>query len=98
MVSKPSILSRVYPGHLYYLFLDISPTYFSNIICKKKDLENWKIWKSQKSILESWLIRFLPEMDQYRAKIHEKYYNNLKSENTVKKLKIWKSQKSILES
>ena len=35
--SKPSILSRVSPGHLYYLFLDISPTYFSKIPPPKKN-------------------------------------------------------------
>ena len=32
--SKPSILSRVSPGHLYYLFLDISPTYFPKEFAK----------------------------------------------------------------
>ena len=30
------------PEHLSYLFLDISPTYFSNIFRKKKNLENRK--------------------------------------------------------
>jgi len=43
--SQPSILSRVYAGHLYYLFLDISPIYVSNIFCKleiKKPYMNWK--------------------------------------------------------
>ena len=46
--SKPSILSRVSPGHLYYLFLDITPTYFPNIFCKIiiiSILQNLKIWK-----------------------------------------------------
>ena len=44
---RVSILSRVSPGHLYYLFLDISPTYFPNIFCKKKNsrIENLKIQK-----------------------------------------------------
>ncbi len=47
--SKPSILSRVSPGHLYYLFLDISPTYFSKIFRTKKTsrIENLEIWKSK---------------------------------------------------
>ena len=27
------------PGHLYYLFLDISPTNISKIFCKKKNLD-----------------------------------------------------------
>ena len=40
--SKPSILSRVSPGHLYYLFLDILPTYFQKVFCKKKDLDTRK--------------------------------------------------------
>ena len=38
--SKPYILSRVSPGHLYYLFLDLSPTYFSKIFVNEKNLEN----------------------------------------------------------
>ena len=42
MAPKPSILSRVSPGHLYYLFLDISPTYFQQYFTKIKTLENWK--------------------------------------------------------
>ena len=49
--SKPSILSRDSPGHLHYLFLDISPTYFSKTFRKKKtsrksgNLKNrsWKV-------------------------------------------------------
>ena len=40
--SKPSILSSVCPGHLSYLFLDITPTYFSKIFCKNKNIENRK--------------------------------------------------------
>ena len=40
--SKPSILSRVSPGDLYYLFLDITPTCFSKISCKQKHIENRK--------------------------------------------------------
>jgi len=35
-------LSRVSPGHLYYLFLDISPAYFSNIFPQQTNLENRK--------------------------------------------------------
>ena len=33
-------MSRVSPGHLYYLFLDISPTYFSKIFPQKQNLEH----------------------------------------------------------
>ena len=40
-------LSRVFPGHLYYLFLDISPTYFSKIFSQKKKSRESKIWKSE---------------------------------------------------
>ena len=40
--SKPSILSRVSPGHLYYLFFEFSPTYFSKKNTKRKNLENRK--------------------------------------------------------
>ena len=45
--SKSSILSRVSPGHLYYLFLDSSPTYVSTFFCKNKiwGIENLKIPK-----------------------------------------------------
>ena len=50
--SKSSILSRVYPGHLYYLFLDISPPDVSKTCCKNKignpdnqQSENLKIQK-----------------------------------------------------
>ena len=39
------------PGSLqdtfYYLFLDITPTYFSNIFCKHKKSRESKIWKSK---------------------------------------------------
>jgi len=35
MAPKTSILSRVYPGHLYYFLFDISATYVSKICCKK---------------------------------------------------------------
>jgi hypothetical protein len=35
-------LSRVSPGHLYYLFLDISITYVSTKYCKKNNLDNQK--------------------------------------------------------
>ena len=48
--SKPSILSRVSPGHLYYLFLDTSPTYVSKIFPRTKQIsriDNLKIWKSK---------------------------------------------------
>ena len=40
--SQPSILSRASPGYLHYFFLDISPTYFSNIFPKKSKTENPK--------------------------------------------------------
>ena len=40
--SKPSILSRVSPGHLYYLFLDITPAYFQKYFAKRRKLENRK--------------------------------------------------------
>ena len=42
--SKPSILSRVSLEHLYHLFLDISPTHFSEIFQKWKCRESTK-WK-----------------------------------------------------
>ena len=44
--SKPSVLFRVFPGHLYYLFLDISPTYLPTIICTKQTNRESEIWKS----------------------------------------------------
>ena len=41
-------MSRVSPEHLYYLFLGISPTYFSKLFCKNKKssiIENLEISK-----------------------------------------------------
>ena len=48
--SKPSILSRVSPGHLYYLFLDITPTYFLKIFDKKTKSRESEIWKSKTQV------------------------------------------------
>ena len=51
--KKPSIFPRVSPGHLYYLFLDISPTYFPKTLFEKKKtssiLEIRTIVQSKKS-------------------------------------------------
>jgi hypothetical protein len=49
-------LSRVSPGHLYYLFLDISPTYFFSEIFPNKEKRKFEIWKSENLTLE--LIAF----------------------------------------
>ena len=46
--SKPSILSRVSPRHLYYLFLDISPTYFSKNKLATNKISRIEHLKSQK--------------------------------------------------
>ena len=54
MALKTFLLSRVFPGHLYYLFSDISPTYFFENISNKH--KNWKlkIWKSENPKIWLW--------------------------------------------
>ena len=56
MAPKPSILSKVSPGQLYYLFLDISPPDFPKYFADKQILGNLKIWFTDQKVKASLFV------------------------------------------